>query len=126
MAIPIDPRNKPAAVKIHVSSGAGVDIAWTDGHTSHYDFAYLRDHCPCATCNEERENQLAFATAGGTPTPVLPMFKAKARARAAASVGNYAIHITFSDGHATGIYSYEQLRAICPCPQCSPVGAAKH
>src|SRR5207249_5235778 len=55
MPIPIDTRRKPTSVKVHVSSGAGVDIAWSDGHASHYDFTYLREHCPCATCNDERE-----------------------------------------------------------------------
>ena len=59
MATPLDPRKKPTAVKIHVSTGAGVDITWADGHASHYDFPYLRDACPCATCNDEREKKAA-------------------------------------------------------------------
>jgi prepilin-type processing-associated H-X9-DG protein len=126
MPIPIDPRNKPAAVKIHVTTGSGVDIAWADGHASHYDFPYLRELCPCATCNDEREKKLAFASAGLASAAALPMFKPKPTAKAATSVGNYAIQITFSDGHATGIYSYDQLRTICPCPQCSPASAPKH
>jgi DUF971 family protein len=119
MPIPIDPRTKPATVKIHVSSGAGVDITWADGHASHYDFPYLRDECPCATCNDEREKKSQFGAAGPTSSAALPMFKPKARAQAATAVGNYAIQITFSDGHSTGIYSYEHLRALCPCPGCS-------
>ena len=122
MPIPLDPRNKPSAVKIHVSTGAGVDITWSDGHASHYDFAFLRDHCPCATCNDEREKKSAFASAGpaSAAAAVLPMFKPRATAKAATPVGNYAIQLTFSDGHATGIYSYDQLRTICPCPHCTP------
>ena len=118
MPIPIDPRIKPTDVKIHVTSGAGVDIAWSDGHSSHYDFAYLREHCPCATCNDERERKHAFASAGPASVAALPMFKPRPRAQKATAVGNYAIQITFSDGHATGIYSYEHLRSICPCPEC--------
>jgi DUF971 family protein len=50
---------------------------------------------------------------------MFPMFKPKARAQSAASVGSYAIQINFSDGHNTGIYSYEQLRSICPCQACA-------
>ena len=121
MPIPIDPRKKPTAVKIHVTSGAGVDITWADGHASHFGFPYLRDQCPCATCNDERENKSAFSSAGpaSAAAGVLPMFKPKATAKAATAVGNYAIQITFSDGHATGIYSYDQLRTICPCPECA-------
>lgn len=43
----------PKSVKVHLSTGAGVDIEWGDGHVSHYDFVYLRNACPCAMCNEE-------------------------------------------------------------------------
>jgi DUF971 family protein len=50
---------------------------------------------------------------------VLPMFKPKPTARTANAVGNYAINIAFSDGHSTGIYSYDHLRSICPCPDCA-------
>ena len=65
MATPLDPRKKPTAVKIHVSTGAGVDITWADGHASHYDFPYLRDACPCATCNDEREKKAGGGIARG-------------------------------------------------------------
>jgi DUF971 family protein len=118
MPIPIDPRRKPSAVKIHVTSGAGVDITWADGHASHYDFPFLRDECPCATCNDERQKKSEFASAGPVSSAAFPMFKPKPTAKAAISVGNYAIQITFSDGHSTGIYSYDQLRTICPCSEC--------
>jgi DUF971 family protein len=121
MPIPIDPRKKPANVKVHVTSGAGVDITWSDGHASHYDFTYLRENCPCATCSDERgkKEALAAAAPGFASSAVLPMFKPKPRAQAATSVGNYAIQISFSDGHSTGIYSYDHLRAICPCAECA-------
>lgn len=119
MPIPLDPRKKPASVKIHVTSGTGVDIVWSDDHISHYDFAYLREECPCATCNEEREKKHAFAAAGTASPAALPMFKPKARAQAATIVGNYAIQLTFNDGHSTGIYSYDHLRSICPCADCA-------
>jgi DUF971 family protein len=39
-----------------------------------------------------------------------------------APVGNYALHFGWSDGHDTGIYSFEYLRELCPCPQCRPGG----
>jgi DUF971 family protein len=120
MPTPLDPRKKPASVKIHVTSGKGVDIAWADGHQSHYEFEMLRDVCPCAGCEEERKRK-AVAASGPLPgmgTP-LPMFKPKPSARSATPVGNYAIQITFTDGHATGIYSFDYLRQVCPCPECA-------
>jgi prepilin-type processing-associated H-X9-DG protein len=122
MPTPIDQRKKPASIKIHVSSGAGVDIVWADGHASHYDFTYLREECPCATCNDAREKK-SLLRADAAPTlmssPALPMFKPKPRAQAATQVGSYAIQISFTDGHSTGIYSYDYLRIICPCADCA-------
>ncbi len=119
MPIPIDPRKKPTAIKIHVKTGAGVDIAWADGHESHFDYPYLRDNCPCATCNDERGKKEAFAGAALAPSAVLPMFKPKPRAQSATQVGNYAIQINFNDGHSTGIFSYDYLRSMCPCADCA-------
>ena len=121
MPVPLDSRKKPASVKVHVSSGAGVDISWSDGHASHYDFVYLRDLCPCALCDDERRKKAAFAghTGAGSAPVALPMFKPKASARAAKAMGHYAIQIEFTDGHTTGIYSFDYLRTICPCADCA-------
>jgi len=119
-------------VNVYVSTGKGVDIEWSDGHASHFEFVYLRDKCPCATCNEERDKK-AHATVPAGPAPTLaglgaalPMFKPKPAARQAKAVGNYAIQIDFSDGHATGIYSFEFLRSICPCDACVQEYRAAH
>ncbi|HEV2522149.1 MAG TPA: DUF971 domain-containing protein [Candidatus Acidoferrales bacterium] len=121
MPIPIDTRRKPASVKIHVSSGAGVDITWADGHASHYDFAYLREECPCAMCNDERQKkrEAKFQPTVPAASTLLPMYKPKLAAKAARAVGNYALQIDFNDGHATGIYSFDFLRTICPCEECA-------
>jgi DUF971 family protein len=35
-------------------------------------------------------------------------------------VGRYALSIEWSDRHDTGIYSYDTLRSLCPCPECQP------
>ena len=118
MPRPIDQRKKPTAVKIHVKSGTGVDITWADGHSSHFDFAYLREQCPCATCNDERDKKDKMAAMNLQTSPLLQMYKPKAKAQAATQVGSYAIQISFSDGHSTGIYSYDYLRTQCPCPEC--------
>jgi DUF971 family protein len=116
MATATELRRKPTSVKVHVSTGEGVAITWADGHSSKYDFPYLRDECPCAVCNDERAKKEQEKSKG---MPVLPMFKERVKARAAKPVGNYAVQIDFSDGHATGIFSFEYLRSICPCKECA-------
>jgi DUF971 family protein len=118
MPLPIDTRKKPTDVKVYVSTGEGVAITWSDGHTSRYAFPYLRDHCPCATCNDERLKKASDTSHKGG-VDVLPMYKPRVTAKAAKAVGNYAIGIEFSDAHATGIYSFDCLREICPCEDCA-------
>jgi DUF971 family protein len=117
MPIQIDTRKRPAGVKVHLTTGEGVEVTWSDGHASRYDFPYLRDHCPCAVCKDEREkNEKDGAKPGAV---LLPMYKPRVTAKKATAVGNYAIQFEFSDAHATGIYSFEHLREICPCKQCA-------
>jgi DUF971 family protein len=128
MTTPNELRKKPSSLKVHVTSGAGVDVDWADGHSSHFDFVYLREQCPCANCKDERarkadseEVHAPQATPISSPpvsSAALPMFKPKLKARHAEAVGHYAIQIEFTDGHKAGIYSYEYLRQICPCEIC--------
>jgi DUF971 family protein len=126
MPLPLDIRKKPIDVKVHVSTGAGLDITWSDAHTSHYDFYYLREHCPCATCREEgaQHGKVEAKTANGGSA--FPMFKPRITARSASPVGSYAIQIEFTDGHSTGIYSFDHLREICPCEACSREFSGHH
>ena len=87
-------------------------IHWNDGHRSVYRWQHLRNHCPCAGCNEERAkppDPLRILK----PSELLPL-----KPLAIAPVGFYAYKITWSDGHDTGIYTLEQLRSLCECEQC--------
>jgi DUF971 family protein len=36
-----------------------------------------------------------------------------------ALVGQYALQIAFESGHATGLYSFSYLRAMCDCEECT-------
>src|SRR5258708_18825677 len=103
----LNPQKNQTSIKIPFSSGTGVNITWAAGPASHYEFAYLREECPCATCNDAREKKASLGEMASPlkSSPALPMFKPKPRAHAATHVGNYAIQISFTDGHATGIYS---------------------
>ena len=109
----------PKSVKVHLQTGAGVEIEWKDGHASQYSFAFLRDACPCALCDEERAK--ADREPGSKALPKageLPMFKPAMKAASAEGVGKYAIRFNWNDGHQLGIYSWQWLREICPCNEC--------
>jgi len=109
----------PKSVKVNLTTGTGVDIEWKDGHVSHFDFVYLRDACPCAMCNEERDKS---GRKTGEPAKLrpgmLPMFKAAAKPVSAEGIGKYAIRFAWNDDHDLGIYSWRFLREVCPCEEC--------
>jgi len=94
---------------IAVSRSKGIQIDWTDGHCSQYDLRSLRDNCPCATC----------AGAGAEPASPFQLYKPSLKMLAVEPVGNYAVQITWNDGHNSGIYSFDHLRRICQCSKCS-------
>lgn len=85
-------------------------ISWSDGHASTYDVRRLRLACPCAQCVDEMSGKKLLDDAA-IPPDVKPVV--------INPVGRYAIHIDWSDGHRTGIYTYEHLRNLCPCPECT-------
>ena len=115
--------SNPKSVKVNVTTGTGMDIEWDDGHRTHYNFQWLRDACPCATCNEERQNQ---GRKPGEPehktAALLPMYKEPPKPKEVKPVGRYALSITWNDGHASGIYSWDYLREMCQCEECGKAG----
>jgi DUF971 family protein len=113
----------PKSVKVNVSNGTGMDIEWDDGHRTHYNFQWLRDACPCATCTEERNNHQRKPGDPAKAAPaLLPMYKEPARPNEVKPVGRYALNIAWNDGHASGIYSWDYLRELCQCEQCAKRG----
>jgi DUF971 family protein len=109
----------PKSVKVSLSTGSGMDIEWRDGHVSHYAFVFLRDACPCAMCNEEREKSQRKPGQPPKLAPgTLPMFKPAAKPVSAEGIGKYAIRFKWNDDHDLGIYSWKYLREVCPCAEC--------
>ena len=93
----------PEKVRVLLTEGKGLEIDWQDGHRSAWTFAWLRDACPCATCNEERA----------------PMYTPPPKPASAHAVGRYALQFNWQDGHTAGIYSWEYLRRVCQCRECT-------
>lgn len=79
-------------------------IAWADGSTGEVPYSILRLSCPCASCVDEHTGERTIR-----PEDVDP----NVRTTGAQVVGNYAIQFRFSDGHATGIFSFDTLAKAC-------------
>ena len=95
-------RHRPAEARVQ---GDTVEIVWTDGHVSRYNHRELRLACPCAMCVDEWT---------GRPRMNPDHVPHEVRVQEIRPVGRYALQFSFSDGHATGIYSYDKLRAADP------------
>jgi len=80
-----------------------LSILWQDGARHDYDVRDLRLACRCALCVEETTGHKVL-----DPKTV----RADVAPRAISSVGTYAITFAWNDGHSTGIYSFDTLRAL--------------
>jgi ATP-binding protein involved in chromosome partitioning len=78
-------------------------IEWQDGHESLYPVRRLRLGCRCANCIEELTGR-PLLREEDVPEDVRP--------ERISPVGRYAIQIAWSDGHDTGIYSFDYLREL--------------
>lgn len=105
----LDPSWFPLALvacTIEEVTDAVVEVTWRDGHRSTYSVATLRTRCPCAVCRQRPVHG------------ALPVHPGSIALTGLSPVGRYALALEFSDGHRTGIYSFEYLRGLCPCPEC--------
>ena len=103
---------------IAISKSKGIKIDWKDHHHSDYPLAYLRDECPCATCTGAHGTEPQKSTYSSAQPSPFKLYEPTLKMLSVESVGNYAIRINWSDGHNTGIYSFDHLRKICPCNDC--------
>ncbi|MCZ6651590.1 MAG: P-loop NTPase [Planctomycetota bacterium] len=81
----------------------GLAIGWPDGTTQVTSPRDLRLSCRCAACRDEMTGKPRLDPAA------VPLDVAPTRIW---SVGNYAIGVAFSDGHSSGIYTFEALRGM--------------
>ena len=65
----------------------------------------LRLACPCAECVEEMTGE-PLLEPSRVPMDIKPL--------QLELVGSYALRVRWSDGHATGLFTWEQLRRLTP------------
>jgi len=87
----------PTEIKLHQQSRV-MEVAFADGRTFRLPYEYLRVFSPSAEVRGHGPGQ-----------EVLQVGKKDIEIRQVEPVGSYAIQPTFSDGHATGIYSWDYL-----------------
>lgn len=86
--------------------GEEVAILWEDGREDFLPGEYLREKSPSA--DNMGESDIFGNRYGGDGTRRYPGVTVTGWR----FTGNYAVCFTFSDGHRTGIYSWDYLRGI--------------
>ena len=87
----------PSSIVLHQKSRL-LEIAFADGKVFKLPYEFLRVQSPSAE-----------VTGHGPGQEVLQLGKSKVEIRSLEPVGSYAVQPTFSDGHATGLYSWKYL-----------------
>lgn len=86
-----------------------LELRWSDGRSGVIPLDRLRRECPCAGCRQVRTER------AGNPLAVITTdvdVAAMTTVEHAELAGNYALKITWKDGHSTGIYDFDLLRRL--------------
>jgi DUF971 family protein len=87
-----------------------LEVEWPDGLTFQVPFKLLRSQCPCAFCVDELTGE-RILDPNSIPEDIAPANLG--------FVGNYALKITWSDGHSSGLYTWDLLAEIARCMKLS-------
>lgn len=87
--------------------GDELAIKWEDHQESFIPLEVLRRHCPCAACKGEMD--VMGNLYKGPEVRLTPRSFQLVRV---APVGGYALQPIWGDGHDSGLYSFDYLRAL--------------
>jgi DUF971 family protein len=90
----------PTEIKLHQVSHV-LEIAFSDGTRFKLPYEFLRVYSPSAEVRGHGPGQ-----------EVLQIGKKNIELKGIEPVGSYAVQLTFSDGHDTGLYSWDYLHEL--------------
>jgi DUF971 family protein len=80
-----------------------LEVSWPEGLVNRFPYRLLRSECPCAACRDEWTGQRTL-----DPKSIRPDLKLDGME----NVGTYAIQLAWNDGHSSGLFTWETLRAL--------------
>lgn len=92
----------PKSIKAYREQGV-LEIGWNDGTVRRIPFKTLRSECPCAGCVDELTG-IRILDVDAIPADIAPTH--------IELCGNYALRVDWSDGHSTGLYTWQRLAEI--------------
>lgn len=96
-------------VKLAQEGPSTLLVRWSHGHEGRHAVRALRLACRCAQCVDEWTGQPRLAP-DSVPADVRPL--------KIEPVGLYGLQVDWSDGHNTGIFTFETLAELCECSAC--------
>jgi len=97
----------PTNIRAHQSAQI-LELTWPDSSLSRLPYAYLRGECPCASCRDE------WTGARILDKESIP---SEITLEGMEGIGNYAVRLAWSDGHSSGLYTWENLLKLSQdCP----------
>jgi prepilin-type processing-associated H-X9-DG protein len=103
---PFDPAAAPETIVL-TADRSRLRLEWSNGERAEVLAENLRGACRCAWCTRARiDGNLAAPINAVAIDRLMP-------------IGDYAINIAFSDGHARGIYPWPYLRLLARADQVS-------
>jgi DUF971 family protein len=93
----------PHARTIEIFPNGEVGIVWEDGREDFHGARALRLACPCAQCVDELTGEKRLDPA---------RIPAGLRVLGWVPIGHYAVRFRWSDGHDTGLFTFEHLRGL--------------
>lgn len=103
-----DPATTPLKIQ-RLPETQTLRVEWADEHVCEMRYDDLRRACPCATCNKDREKATSGLRVVTEEAALRPL-----QIDEISPIVNYAVRLTWSDGHDTGFYSFRFLRELCP------------
>lgn len=93
----IDP---PTNIRAHQAEQI-LEVSWPDGEIHRLPYRFLRAECPCASCRDEWTGERIIQ---------IEHVREDVKLEGIEAVGSYAIQPSWSDGHSTGIFTWELIR----------------
>ena len=94
-------RNYVAQVRLPTPTE--IEILWGNGESSRFSALDLRLACPCAHCVDEWTGE-PYLSEKDVPLDI--------EVKEVHTLGNYALQFVWSDGHRTGIYTFDYLHKL--------------
>ena len=111
--VPLPPALAPTRITVDKEAQQFV-VHWKDGHRGVFPLDGLRRACPCAGC-QGHEGMHELPDPEIFRVPALVRWN-NVKVEVAGSIG---LRLTWDDGHNSGIFTWQRLRAMCPCAACS-------